>query len=69
MRVRTVTPVPPLGPRVPSRSDNAVPAMSRCAHGTPSVNSRMKSAATMEPAPRWLEMLLRSAMSLLSPSL
>jgi hypothetical protein len=42
--------------------------MSRWAHGIPEVNSRMNSAATMAPAPRWLEMLLRSAMSLLSPS-
>src|SRR5207247_9756163 len=62
--VRTATPLGPFGRYGRASSDHAVPAMSRCAHGTPSTNSLRNSAAVIEPAAR-PPVFIKSAMSLL----
>ena len=51
-RVRTATPLGPFGRYGRASSDHAVPAMSRCAHGRPPVNSLRNIAAVIEPAGR-----------------
>src|ERR1700679_384494 len=48
----TGTPVGPFGIATRSVSENAVPAMSRWTHGTPSANSSRNLAAVIEPAAR-----------------
>src|SRR4029450_5581489 len=67
-RVRTPTPVAPLGWYGLASSAQAVPAISTCTHGRSPVNSLMKSAAVIAPPGR-PPVLLMSAMSLLSCSL
>ena len=48
--VRTATPLGPFGRYGFASSAHAVPAISRCAHGRPPVNSFRNSAAVIEPA-------------------
>ena len=49
-KVRTATPVGPLDRKGVAGSPQAVPAISRCAHDTPSANSFKKAVAVIVPA-------------------
>ena len=64
-RVRTPTPVAPLGCQACASSHQAVPAMSRCAQGSPPLNRLRNSPAVIAPAGR-PPMLATSAVSLSS---
>src|SRR5882762_9888658 len=61
IKVRNATPVGPLANQGLASSFHAVPAISRCIHGEPPVNSLMNIAPVMAPPPLPLPMFWMSA--------